>query len=221
MALRGELRIALSRGQAAPHRLHIDHQIDQVVDRLFMLHQTHGVRAGQCETEREFALRQPAIQLMPEQPAHDRFRRDVEQEDPFPRDEHLIQPHLPIQLIVTAGQRGDERIGVAHGDLAANRGDARRANRDDECGAVRADLDARLGAADENLLGICGTGVHADLAADHQTRVGLAHNTEGGALGGILAHPIADGGAAAAEGEEPSGPVDHVEIGGCIGDLPG
>ena len=186
-----------------------------------MLRQPHRMRAGQRQTQRELALRQPAIELMPQQPSHDRLRRNVEQEDPLPGNEHLVQPHLSIKLVVAAGQRRDERIVVAHRDLAAQRGDAGRADRHDERGAMRADLDARLAATDEYVLGVGGAGVHADLAADHQPLIGLAHDAEGGALGRILPHAIADRGTAAAEREEPLGARDHLAIGGGIGDLPG
>jgi hypothetical protein len=39
---------------------------------------------------------------MPQQPAGDRFGRSLDKEHPLPGDEHLIEPHLTVELVVPA-----------------------------------------------------------------------------------------------------------------------
>src|SRR5215831_21078967 len=136
----GEPRIALAGGEAAADSLHFDCQIDEVLDRLVVLLQAH--RMGQCQrqSERELRLRQPAIEVVPDQPADDRLWRFTEQEDVLPRDEDVVEPHLAIELVVAAAERGYEGVPVAYRDLAADCGDPGRVDRDDEGRAMPVDL---------------------------------------------------------------------------------
>jgi hypothetical protein len=85
IAFRRELRVELGRQLAAPYGLHLDDQIDQVVDRLLVCGEPHRMRAGERQAQSELRLREPAIELMPEQPARDRLRRLIQQEDALPR----------------------------------------------------------------------------------------------------------------------------------------
>ena len=61
--------------------------------------------------------------------------------------------------------------------------------------------------------------MHPDLAADHEPRVGLAHEREREALAGVFAHAIADRRGAGRERQEPAGARDHLAIPGGIRDL--
>ncbi len=214
----GELRIAFGRDLTAPHRLHVGHQVEQIVDRRIMRRQAHRMRAGQRQAQRELRLRQPAIQLMPEQPAGDQLGRRIHQEHAFPRNMHVVEPHLPVQLVIAAAERRGERIGIARGDPAADDRDARRTHRHDEGRAVLVVVDAAM-RTDIHILGIGGAGVHADLAAQHHARVGLPHDAQRGAIGGIGAHAIADGGGARGECEEAAGADDLLAIRFGIVDL--
>ncbi len=66
-----EPRVALAGGEAAAHGLHLDNQVDQVVDRLVVLGQPHRVAQGQRQTEGELGLGQPPVNVVPDQPADD------------------------------------------------------------------------------------------------------------------------------------------------------
>ena len=65
-AVRGEFGIELGRRLAAPHRLHVDDQVHQVLDRRLVLPQAHRVDARQREPQRELGLGQPGVELVPE-----------------------------------------------------------------------------------------------------------------------------------------------------------
>ncbi len=52
----GEPRVALAGGEAAAHGLHLDRQIDQVLDRLVMLYQTHRMGQSEREAQRELGF---------------------------------------------------------------------------------------------------------------------------------------------------------------------
>ena len=105
IACRREVGVALGRRQAAAHRLHLDDHIDQVLDGLLMLLETHGMGQGQCQAQRELRSRQPAIEMMPAQPARDRLRRRIDKKHALPRDEHVIEPHLAVELVIAAAER--------------------------------------------------------------------------------------------------------------------
>ena len=74
-------------------------------------------------------------------------------------------------------------------------------------------------APDINVLGKGRARVHADLAANDDAAIGLAHQLQRGALGRSLAHAGADCRGAATEGEETPGAGDHLAVRGGIGDL--
>ena len=134
-----ELRIALGRDLAAAHRLHVGHQVEQIVDGRIVRHQSHRMRAGQRQAEGELRLGEPAVELMPEQPARDQLRRRIHEEHAFPGNVHIVEPHLPVQLVVAAAERRRERIGVACRDPAADDRDAGRVHRHDERRAMPVD----------------------------------------------------------------------------------
>src|SRR5579863_10659317 len=104
--------------------------------------------------------------MMPAQPAGDRVGIGADEKHVLPRYEDIVEPHLAVELVISGGQRRDERVRVARGTLAAQNRDPGRADRDDEPGAMAADIDARQ-AADINVLRIGGARVHAELAAYH------------------------------------------------------
>ena len=52
----GEARVALAGGEAAAHGLHLDRQIDQVLDRLVVLHQPHRVGQSERQAQRELGF---------------------------------------------------------------------------------------------------------------------------------------------------------------------
>src|SRR5689334_1464699 len=157
---------------------------------------------------------------MPDEPADDRLGRFTQEKDPLPRNEYVVEPHLAVELVVTAAQRRDERVLIAHRNLAADRRDALRIDRHDESRAMPLDLKAAK-AADINVLGKGRARVHADLAADNDPAVGLAHQLQRSALGRIFAHAGADRRGAAAEGQETPGAGDHLAVAGGVGDLLG
>src|ERR1700758_3672186 len=109
---------------------------------------------------------------MPDQPTDDRFGGRTQQKDALPWDEYVVEPHLAVELVVAAAERRDERVGIAHRDLAADRGDAGCVDRDDKGGAMLANVEAGQ-AADVEILGIGRAGVHADLAANDDSGIGL------------------------------------------------
>src|SRR4051812_919264 len=110
---------------------------------------------------------------MPAQPARDRFRRGIDKEHTLPRDEHVLEPHLAIELVIAAAEGRNERVAVARRDLAAQRGNAGRIHRHDEACAMLADVDAAEG-ANIDVLGKGRTRMHADLAADDNAGIALA-----------------------------------------------
>src|SRR5438477_8112392 len=102
---------------------------------------------------------------MPAQPARDRLWGRVDKKDALPGDEHIVKPHLAVELVEPAAERRAKRVAVARSDLAAERRGSGRVDRQDQTGAMPADLDAREG-ADIDILGIGRTRMHAELAAD-------------------------------------------------------
>src|SRR4030095_16208332 len=70
-------------------------------------------------------------------------------------------------------ERRQKRVRVAGGVLAAEHGDAGRADGHDEGGAMAVPVHARVG-PHIDILGVDRTRVHADLAAQHEPRIGLA-----------------------------------------------
>src|SRR5262249_7768577 len=162
---------------------------------------------------------EPAIELVPEAPGGDGIRGGLGEEHAFPGHENVVEPHLPVELVEAAAQRGQERIRMTRGDLAAEERHAGGIDGDHEGSAMPGGVDAG-GGPDVDVLRVGGARVHADLAAQHQARVGLAHYAEGRALGGIGAEPIADGRGARAKGEEASGAGDQLTVAGGVIELP-
>ena len=97
---------------------------------------------SEAKAESKFRFRQPTVEVMPAQPARDRLRAGIDKKDALPRDEHIVEPHLAVELVVTAAERRDEMVGSRAGELAAQCRDAGRIDRDDKASAVLADLDA-------------------------------------------------------------------------------
>ena len=159
--------VELGGGQAGPDRLHVGDEIDQVLDRWLLLPEAHRVGARERETQRELGFRQPAVELMPEEPGGDRLGRGLREEDALPRDEHVVEPHLAVELVEPAAERRQEWVRVARGQLAAEDGDAGRIHGHDEGRAMTAVIHPRV-AADVDVLGIRGTGVHGHFAAQHE-----------------------------------------------------
>src|ERR1700736_3411868 len=98
---------------------------------------------------------------MPAQPAREGLWRSFHQKHALPRDEHVVEPHLTVELVKPAAERGAERIAVARRDLTAQRDDAGRIDRHDEAGAMLADIDARE-AADIDILGVGRARMHPE-----------------------------------------------------------
>ena len=73
IALLHELRIELGRQLAASHGLHVGEQVDQIFDRRFVCGEPHRVGQSERHAESELCLGQPAIEVMPQQPARDRL----------------------------------------------------------------------------------------------------------------------------------------------------
>src|SRR6516225_4662537 len=140
---------------------------------------------------------------MPQQPPGDRLRRRLDEKNPLPRDEYFIEPHLTVELVVATAQRGDERVVIADGYLAADSGNARGVDRHDEARVMLADLNAIEG-ADIDILGIGRAGVHADLATDNDAGIGLANEPQGVALERVFAQAIAERRGATTKGQKPA-----------------
>src|ERR1700730_16625828 len=104
----------------------------------------------------------------------DRLRGRVDKKDALPGDEHIVKPHLAVELVEPAAERRDKRVAVVRNDLAAECRGAGRVDRQDQTGAMPADLDAHKG-ADIDTLGIGWTRMHAELAADDDPGIALAH----------------------------------------------
>ena len=211
IALGGGLGVELGRGLAAPHGLDVHDQIDEVFDRRLVLDQAHGVRAGERQAQGELGLREPAIELMPEEPRGHRLGAHIHQEHVLPGDEHVLEPHLPVQLVEAARQRRQERIRMPRGDLAAEHGHARRGDGHGEGRAVLAAVDAAV-RADVDVFGVDRARVHADLAADDDARVGLVHEPERDPFGRVGPHTIADRRRAGRERQEPPGAGDPLAV---------
>src|SRR6266567_7985929 len=148
---------------------------------------------------------------MPAQPAGDRLGGGIDKEDALPWDEHVVEPHLAVELVKPTAERGDKSVAVARRDLAAQRSGAGRIDRHDKAGAMLADIDARE-PADIDILGIGRARMHAELAADDDPGIALAHQFERDAAARVRAHSLADNGGAAAIGEEPAGAGDQLAI---------
>jgi len=71
VAFGGEPGVAFGGDEAAAHRLHLDRQIDEVLDRLVVFYEPHCMGQGERKAEGELRLRQPAIEVVPDQPADD------------------------------------------------------------------------------------------------------------------------------------------------------
>ena len=170
--------------------------------------------AGERQAQGELGLGQPAIELVPEQPARDGLGRKVGEEDAVPRHDHVVEPHLAVELVEAAAERGGEGIGIARRALAADHRDAAGIDRHDEGRALAVEHRA-VDRADIDVLGEGRAGVHADLAAHHDARLGAADDLERDPIGGILAQPIADRRRARREGEEAPATRDLRAI--CLG----
>src|SRR6516165_11933164 len=110
---------------------------------------------------------------MPEQPACYRLGRLIDQKDALPGDEHFLEPHLPVELVIAAAERRHEGVAFAGRDLSADHRHTRRADRHDKGGALPVDVHAGK-AADIDILSISRAGMHADLAAEDKTGIGFA-----------------------------------------------
>ena len=194
VACRGELGIMLGGGETGTHDLHLGHEIDEVFDGRVVLFQPHRVRQCQAQTEGKFGLREPAAEVMPPQPARDCLRRRINGEDALPRDEHVVEPHLAVELVVAGGQRPGIRVAVAGRSLAAQNGDARGVDRNDESYRVPVDFESSH-RTDIHILGIGWARMHAEPAAHHHALVVLAHPFDGDPVPGIGPHALAMTGA--------------------------
>ncbi len=102
IASRGELRVALGGDDAAAHGLHRDDEVNHVPDGLLVLLQSHRIAKGERQAKGEFGLRQPAIEMMPAQPAGDRVGIGADQKHVLPRHENVVEPHLAVELVIAA-----------------------------------------------------------------------------------------------------------------------
>ena len=155
---------------------------------------------------------------MPAQPSRDRLGGGIYEKDALPRDEHVIEPHLAVKLVVAAAERCNKRVGVAHRDLAAERRDSRCTHRHDETRTMPANLDAAH-RADIDILGIGRARMHAELAADDHPSILFAYELQCDAVARVLAHALPDDRCAAAIGEEPPGTRDQLAIRDRFGDV--
>ena len=215
---RGEIGVVLGCSQRAADRLNRDDEVDQVFDRRLVLAETHRMGQGECQTQGELRLRQPAVEVVPAQPARDRLGRRIDEEHPLPRDEHVVEPHLAVELVITAAERGDKRVRVAGRDLAAQDGDARGIDRHDKARRVPANLQARQG-ADIDVLDIGRARMHPQPAADDHPGIGLADELQRDALLRVGMHALADDRGAAAIGQKAPGAGDPPAISFGLGDL--
>jgi hypothetical protein len=109
---------------------------------------------------------------------------------------------------------------VPRGDLAAEHGDTRRGDGHGERRAMRATIDAAVG-ADVHVFRVDRARVHADLAADDHARVGLAHEREREPFGRIRPHAVADRRGTGRERQESPGAGDPIAVGSSVRDLLG
>ena len=58
-------RIAFGGRQAAAHRLHVGDQINEVLDGRFVFLEAHRIGQRERQTEREFRLGEPAVEVVP------------------------------------------------------------------------------------------------------------------------------------------------------------
>src|SRR5215469_2602182 len=218
IAGRREFGVALGGSQGTAHGLHCSDHIDEVFDRLFMLLEPHRMRQSEAEAQCKLCLRQPVVEVVPTQPARDRFRRRVDKKHALPRHEHVVKPHLAVELVIAAAERRDERIALAARGLTAQCRDARRIYWDYEARAVFSDLDA----AQRTYIDVFGKGgarVHADLAANDDTGIALPHELERDAVAGVRTHALADDRGAAAVSEKPPSACNQLAIGDRLGHL--
>ena len=212
IAGRGEIGIALGGGDAAAHGLHFDNQIDEIFDGRLVFLQRHGIGQRERKSEAKFGLGEPAVEVVPAQPARDRVGIGADKEHALPRHKNVVEPHLAVELVIAQRQRRDERVGLTRRRLAAEDCDAGRPDRHDKAGTFAVDVDARH-AADINVLGIGGARMHAEPAANDETGVRLAHKLQRDAVGGVGLEALADDRRAAAIGNEAAGARDYVAIG--------
>ena len=218
IAFGGEFRVEFRGGLAAAHGLDVGDKVEQVFDGRLVRGQPHCLRASERQAQGELGFRQPAVELVPEQPARHRLGRRLREKDAVPRHRHVVEPHLPIELVVAAAERRRERVGGARRGLAADHRHAGRVHRHDEGRTLALEIGA-VYRADIDVLGEGGAGQHADLAADHDARAGLIDDPERRPLGGILAQPIADRRGTCGKGQEAAGARDLRAIGLGVGDL--
>ena len=104
--------------------------------------------------------------------------------------------------------------------MAADHRHALALDRHDEGRAMAVEVGA-VDRADIDVLGEGRAGVHADLAAQGDARLGTADDLERHPVGRIVAQPEADRRRAGGEGQEPAGAGDLGAIGLGVGDLLG
>ena len=131
----------LGGGETGAHDLHLGYEIDEVFDGRVVLFQPHRVCQCQAQAEGKFGLREPAAEVMPPQPTRDCLRLRIDGEDALPRDEHVVEPHLAVELVVPDGQRPGVRVAIAGRGLAAQNGDGRGVDRNDKSDRVPVDLE--------------------------------------------------------------------------------
>ena len=136
IAGRGEIGIALGGGDAAAHGLHFDNQIDEIFDGRLVLLQRHGIGQRERKSEAKFGLGEPAVEVVPAQPARDRVGVGADKEHALPRHKNVVEPHLAVELVIAQRQRRDERVGLTRRRLAAEDCDAGRPDRHDKAGAI-------------------------------------------------------------------------------------
>ena len=155
---------------------------------------------------------------MPQQPRRDRLRRGFDEKHALPRDEDIVEPHDPVELVEAVGQRRGEPVAAARRDPAADRRHPERRDRHDKARVVLADLHA-VQRADIDVLGIGRARVHADLAAEHDPGIGFAHDAQRRPRCRVVAQAKADRRGPAAECQEAPGIGDQPAIGFGVGDL--
>ena len=104
-AVHARLGIELGRRLAGPHRLHVGDEIEEILERRVVSLEPHGIRAREGQPQRELGLGQPAVELMPEEPGGHRLRRRLGEEHAVPRDQHVLQPELAVQLVEAPAHR--------------------------------------------------------------------------------------------------------------------
>ena len=183
VALHRAVRVQLGRGLAAPHRLHVDHQVHQVLDGRLVLLEAHRVGARQREPQRELGLGEPGVELVPEAPPPaigSRRRLSVKNtrsHGTSTSSSHSC-PSSSSKRLLSGARNGFpwraetlRQTTVTPGALTGTMKVARWPSRStSEC------------AADVDVLRVRRARVHADLAAQHEPGVGLPDHAERGAL---------------------------------------